>query len=156
MYDFSTDYETFYTGATNPGISGLYATYRGKTNLPQWDGEHCSNIELASDGTKFKSFIQPNETIKFFRKSMCRPINLVSQCKCEIFVEKKFIFYFFIFFFSIALVNQKRMAASPVTNTSSKRMHSTMVSTMRRTSVSAERVSCEYTSMYVCINTYVI
>nr|XP_014102705.1 scavenger receptor class B member 1 isoform X2 [Bactrocera oleae]XP_036226453.1 scavenger receptor class B member 1 isoform X2 [Bactrocera oleae] len=76
MYDFSTDYETFYTGATNPGISGLYATYRGKTNLPQWDGEHCSNIELASDGTKFKSFIQPNETIKFFRKSMCRPINL--------------------------------------------------------------------------------
>ncbi|XP_049317422.1 scavenger receptor class B member 1 isoform X1 [Bactrocera dorsalis] len=76
MYDFSTDYETFYTGATNPAISGLYATYRGKTNLPQWDGEHCSNIELASDGTKFKSFIQPNETIKFFRKSMCRPINL--------------------------------------------------------------------------------
>ncbi|XP_036321468.1 scavenger receptor class B member 1 isoform X2 [Rhagoletis pomonella] len=76
MYDFSTDYETFYTGATNPGISGLYATYRGSTNLPQWDGEHCSNIELASDGTKFKSFIQPNETIKFFRKSMCRPINL--------------------------------------------------------------------------------
>ncbi|XP_053961153.1 scavenger receptor class B member 1 isoform X1 [Anastrepha ludens] len=76
MYDFSTDYETFYTGATNPGISGLYATYRGSTNLPQWDGEHCSNIELASDGTKFKSFIQPNDTIKFFRKSMCRPINL--------------------------------------------------------------------------------
>ncbi|XP_023158609.1 scavenger receptor class B member 1 isoform X2 [Ceratitis capitata] len=76
MYDFSTDYETFYTGATNAGISGLYATYRGSTNLPQWDGEHCSNIELASDGTKFKSFIQPNETIKFFRKSMCRPINL--------------------------------------------------------------------------------
>ncbi|XP_067620772.1 scavenger receptor class B member 1 isoform X2 [Eurosta solidaginis] len=76
MYDFDTDYETFYTGATNPAISGLYATYRGSTNLPQWDGEHCSNIELASDGTKFKSFIQPNETIKFFRKSMCRPINL--------------------------------------------------------------------------------
>ncbi|XP_054083569.1 scavenger receptor class B member 1 isoform X2 [Zeugodacus cucurbitae] len=76
MYDFSTDYETFYTGATNPAISGLYATYRGKTNLPQWDGEHCSNIELASDGTKFRSFIQPNDSIKFFRKSMCRPINL--------------------------------------------------------------------------------
>lgn len=88
MYDFSTDYETFYTGATNPGISGLYATYRGKTNLPQWDGEHCSNIELASDGTKFKSFIQPNETIKFFRKSMCRPINLVSWCKWKYLWKK--------------------------------------------------------------------
>ncbi|XP_030377493.1 scavenger receptor class B member 1 isoform X2 [Scaptodrosophila lebanonensis] len=77
MYDFSTDFETFYTGVPNPAISGLYATYRGKTNLPQWPGgEHCSNIEYASDGTKFKSFIKPNETVKFFRKSMCRPINL--------------------------------------------------------------------------------
>ncbi|KAH8421209.1 hypothetical protein KR009_000156 [Drosophila setifemur] len=76
MYDFSTDFETFYTGLSNPAQSGLYATYRGETTLPQWKGDHCSNIEYASDGTKFKSFIQPNETVKFFRKSMCRPINL--------------------------------------------------------------------------------
>ncbi|XP_043063816.1 scavenger receptor class B member 1 isoform X1 [Drosophila ficusphila] len=76
MYDFSSDFETFYTGVPNPALSGLYATYRGKTNLPQWEEDHCSNIEYASDGTKFKSFIQPNETVKFFRKSMCRPINL--------------------------------------------------------------------------------
>ncbi|KAH8251459.1 hypothetical protein KR038_000161, partial [Drosophila bunnanda] len=78
MYDFTTDYETFYTGVPDPALSGLYATYRGEKTLPQWEGNHCSNIEYASDGTKFKSFIQPNETVKFFRKSMCRPINLVS------------------------------------------------------------------------------
>ncbi|XP_051858573.1 scavenger receptor class B member 1 isoform X2 [Drosophila albomicans] len=76
MYDFSTDFETFHTGAANPSISGLYDTYRGEKTLPQWEGDHCSNIEYASDGTKFKSFIQPNDSVKFFRKSMCRPINL--------------------------------------------------------------------------------
>lgn len=78
MYDFDTDYETFYDGAKDPGIAGLYATYRGSPKLPQWDGDHCSNINLASDGTKFKSFIQPNDSVLFFRKSMCRPQNLVS------------------------------------------------------------------------------
>ncbi|KAH8345406.1 hypothetical protein KR067_010470, partial [Drosophila pandora] len=76
MYDFSTDFETFYTGKSNPAESGLYATYRGEASLPQWENEHCSNIEHASDGTKFKSFLLPNETVKFFRKSMCRPIHL--------------------------------------------------------------------------------
>ncbi|KAH8272209.1 hypothetical protein KR018_011741, partial [Drosophila ironensis] len=76
MYDFSTDFETFYTGQSDPSLSGLYATYRGETNLPQWTNDHCSNIEYASDGTKFKSFILHNETVKFFRKSMCRPIQL--------------------------------------------------------------------------------
>lgn len=79
MYDFNSDYETFYTGADNPSISGLYATYRGSKDLPQWSGdEHCSNIQMASDGTKFKSFMQPNETALFFRKSMCRAQKLVS------------------------------------------------------------------------------
>ncbi|XP_064553706.1 scavenger receptor class B member 1 isoform X1 [Drosophila montana] len=76
MYDFSTDFETFYTGVPDAAMSGLYATYRGETRLPQWEGDHCNNIEYASDGTKFRSFIQPNDTVKFFRKSMCRPINL--------------------------------------------------------------------------------
>ncbi|XP_055853022.1 scavenger receptor class B member 1 isoform X2 [Episyrphus balteatus] len=77
MYDFDTDYETFHTGVDDPSISGLYATYRGSPDLPQWDGHHCSNINMASDGTKFKSFIQPNDSVLFFRKSMCRPQNLI-------------------------------------------------------------------------------
>lgn len=77
MYDFSEDYETFYTGENDSSISGLYATYNGSPNLTQWDEEHCSSIHLASDGTKFKSYIQKNETVLFFRKSMCRPQRLV-------------------------------------------------------------------------------
>ncbi|XP_075149222.1 scavenger receptor class B member 1 isoform X2 [Haematobia irritans] len=76
MMDFNKDYETFHTGVPDPRISGLYATYRGSSNLPQWEGEHCSNIDKASDGVKFPSFLQPNDTIKFFRKSMCRPVRL--------------------------------------------------------------------------------
>ncbi|XP_005182566.2 scavenger receptor class B member 1 isoform X1 [Musca domestica] len=76
MMDFNNDFETFHTGVPDPRFSGLYATYRGSPNLRQWDGEHCSNIENASDGVKFPSFIKPNDTIKFFRKSMCRPVTL--------------------------------------------------------------------------------
>lgn len=77
MMDFGGDYETFHTGYPDPRISGLYATYKGSANLPQWDGDSCSNIEYASDGVKFPSFIQPDDSLKFFRKSMCRPVNLV-------------------------------------------------------------------------------
>ncbi|XP_046808270.1 scavenger receptor class B member 1 isoform X2 [Lucilia cuprina] len=76
MYDFDNDFETFHTGVPNANVSGLYATYMGKKDLTHWKGDHCSNIEMASDGVKFPSFIQPNDSIKFFRKSMCRPINL--------------------------------------------------------------------------------
>nr|XP_013100075.1 unnamed protein product [Stomoxys calcitrans] len=76
MMDFNKDYETFHTGVSDSRISGLYATYRGSENLPQWDGDHCSNINYASDGVKFPSFLEPNDTIKFFRKSMCRPVRL--------------------------------------------------------------------------------
>lgn len=78
MYDFSGDFETFFTGETDSSMSGLYDTFRGSTDLPQWNGNHCSNIQSASDGTKFKSFIKENETLQFFRKSMCRKITLVS------------------------------------------------------------------------------
>lgn len=78
MYDFGGDYETIFTGETDESISGLYDTYRGSTDLQQWSGAHCSNINKASDGTKFKSFIEPNETLLFFRKSMCRPSRMVS------------------------------------------------------------------------------
>lgn len=78
MYDFSGDFETFFTGETDITKSGLYDTFRGSTDLQQWEGKHCSNIQDASDGTKFKSFIKENETLLFFRKSMCRPQRLVS------------------------------------------------------------------------------
>lgn len=78
MYDFSGDFETFFSGQTNPQLSGLYDTYKGSTDLEQWEGEHCRNIQYASDGVKFKSFVQPNETLLFFRKSMCRAQKLVS------------------------------------------------------------------------------
>lgn len=76
MYDYDKDYETFYTGEDEVRKSGLYATYMGSKNLPQWNHDHCSNIDMSSDGAKFKSFIKPNETLKFFRKSMCRPMYL--------------------------------------------------------------------------------
>lgn len=79
MYDFTGDFETFFTGETDPTMSGLYDTFRGSTDLPHWEGKHCSNIQNASDGTKFKSFIKDNETLLFFRKSMCRPQRLVSD-----------------------------------------------------------------------------
>lgn len=77
MYDFNADYETFYTGSDDPSKAGLYATYMGSQNLPQWKGDHCSNINMASDGTKFQGLLEPNATVKFFRKSMCRPQTMV-------------------------------------------------------------------------------
>lgn len=90
MYDFVGDYETFYTGETDPRMSGLYDTFLGSKNLKQWNEDHCSNIHGASDGTKFKSFVQPDEQLLFFRKSMCRPQRMVS------------LRFFSIFFFSFA------------------------------------------------------
>ncbi|XP_041970345.1 scavenger receptor class B member 1-like isoform X2 [Aricia agestis] len=77
MYDFEGDYETIYTGETNPSYSGLIDTYRGSTDLPQWEGKHCSNVQNASDGTKFKGDIGENETVLFFRKSLCRAAPLI-------------------------------------------------------------------------------
>ncbi|XP_055681558.1 scavenger receptor class B member 1 isoform X2 [Lutzomyia longipalpis] len=79
MYDFEGDYETIFSGETDPSMSGLYDTYKGSQNLPQWDGDHCSRVTGASDGTKFKSFMAPNETILFFRKSMCTVKRMVQQ-----------------------------------------------------------------------------
>lgn len=78
MYDFTGDYETFYTGETNVNMSGLYDTFLGSKNLKQWEGDHCSNINGASDGTKFKSYIEAEDELLFFRKSMCRPQRVVS------------------------------------------------------------------------------
>ncbi|XP_070501982.1 scavenger receptor class B member 1 [Chironomus tepperi] len=76
MYDFSGDFATYYTGENDIRMSGLYDTFHGSPDLPQWKGEHCSNIQGASDGTKFMSFMQENDTLLFFRKSMCRPQRL--------------------------------------------------------------------------------
>lgn len=84
MYDFDGDFETIYTGETDESISGLIDTYRGSENLKQWKDAHCSNINMASDGTKFKSFIEANETLLFFRKSMCRAQRLVCTKYCPI------------------------------------------------------------------------
>lgn len=78
MYDFNGDFETHMTGKGDPKLSGLYDTFRGSKHLPHWHEDHCNNIHLASDGTKFRSYIQPNDTLKFFRKNMCRPITIVS------------------------------------------------------------------------------
>ncbi|XP_055541324.1 scavenger receptor class B member 1-like isoform X2 [Wyeomyia smithii] len=77
MYDFDDDFETFYTGTDDESMSGLYESYLGLPRLQQWEGDHCSNIQNASDGTKFKSFIQEDEQLLFFRKSMCRAQRMV-------------------------------------------------------------------------------
>lgn len=79
MYDFDGDYETVYTGENDIRHSGLLDTYRGSTMLPQWEGKHCANIQGSSDGTKFASFIKPNDQILFYRKSLCRGSMLVSK-----------------------------------------------------------------------------
>ncbi|KOC60729.1 Scavenger receptor class B member 1 [Habropoda laboriosa] len=71
MYDFEGDYETVYTGETDFRLTGLIEKYNGDVNLPQWTGT-CANVNKASDGVKFPSYIQPNDTVLFFRKSLCR------------------------------------------------------------------------------------
>lgn len=78
MYDFEGDYETVYTGADDVTRSGLIATYRGAARLPQWRGEHCAGVRGASDGTKFQSGVSANQTILFYRKSLCRAAPLVA------------------------------------------------------------------------------
>ncbi|XP_050664665.1 scavenger receptor class B member 1-like isoform X2 [Leptidea sinapis] len=72
MYDFNGDYETIYTGQKDQALSGLIDTYRGSTELSQWQEKHCSNVHLASDGAKFRSGLSKNDSLLFFRKSMCR------------------------------------------------------------------------------------
>ncbi|XP_073965150.1 scavenger receptor class B member 1-like [Choristoneura fumiferana] len=78
MYDFNGDYETIFTGEDDVRNSGLIDTYRGSKDLPQWHGSHCSNVQGASDGTKFRGGVTRNESLLFFRKSLCRAAPLVS------------------------------------------------------------------------------
>ncbi|XP_068621730.1 scavenger receptor class B member 1-like [Battus philenor] len=77
MYDFNGDYETIFTGTDDVTNSGLIDTYRGSTDLPHWEGKHCSNVQYASDGTKFKGGVSRNQTILFYRKSLCRAAPLI-------------------------------------------------------------------------------
>ncbi|XP_044018311.1 scavenger receptor class B member 1-like isoform X2 [Aphidius gifuensis] len=76
MYDFEGDFETVYTGETDVRLTGLIDKYNGDSNLPQWTGK-CANVAGASDGTKFPSYIEPNDTLLFFRKSLCRSARMV-------------------------------------------------------------------------------
>ncbi|GAB1862091.1 Scavenger receptor class B member 1-like isoform X2 [Camponotus japonicus] len=76
MYDFDGDFETIYTGETDLRMAGLIDKYNGDVNLPQWTGK-CANVNGASDGVKFPSYIEPNDTLLFFRKSLCRSERLV-------------------------------------------------------------------------------
>lgn len=76
MYDFDGDYETIYTGETDNRLTGLIEKYNGDMNLPQWSGK-CANVNSASDGVKFPSNLQPNDTILFFRKSLCRSERMI-------------------------------------------------------------------------------
>ncbi|XP_034182926.1 scavenger receptor class B member 1 isoform X1 [Osmia lignaria lignaria] len=71
MYDFDGDYETVYTGEKDIRETGLIEKYNGDYNLPQWTGK-CANVNHASDGVKFPSYLEPNDTVLFFRKSLCR------------------------------------------------------------------------------------
>ncbi|XP_014600666.1 PREDICTED: scavenger receptor class B member 1-like isoform X1 [Polistes canadensis] len=75
MYDFDGDYETIYTGENNVKMTGLIDKYNGNVDLPYWKGK-CANIHGASDGTKFPTYIQPNDTLLFFRKSLCRSAHM--------------------------------------------------------------------------------
>lgn len=78
MYDFDGDYETVYDGKKLGYKNiGLIDTYRGSPKIPQWKSP-CGDVTGASDGTKFQGYISPNDTLLFFRKSMCRAKALVS------------------------------------------------------------------------------
>nr|CAD7199082.1 unnamed protein product [Timema douglasi] len=73
MYDFEGDIATVYTGENDIRMTGQLDNYNGGHYLPQWEGE-CGKINGSSDATKFKSYIEPNDTLVFFRKSVCRPM----------------------------------------------------------------------------------
>ncbi|XP_046741790.1 scavenger receptor class B member 1-like isoform X1 [Diprion similis] len=75
MYDFEGDIETVYTGETDVSKAGLIDTYNYGTDLPQWTGR-CANVQGASDGTKFRGYLEPNQTLHFFRKSLCRSVEM--------------------------------------------------------------------------------
>lgn len=78
MYDFDGDVSTTYTGDPDLHQSGILATYNRLPHLPQWEAP-CNKLEGSSDGTKFPTMMAPNESLSFFRKSMCRSMPMVSS-----------------------------------------------------------------------------
>ncbi|XP_076256603.1 scavenger receptor class B member 1-like isoform X2 [Rhynchophorus ferrugineus] len=94
MYEFRGDFETVYTG-TKLGLSniGLIDTYNGDTKIPQWDSP-CGDISGASDGTKFPGKIKPNDTLLFFRKSMCRAKTLIQVNETMVKGLKAYVYNF--------------------------------------------------------------
>ena len=77
MYDFTGDIETTYSGQTDLHLSGILDTYNHSPVLPQWEAP-CNILQGSSDSTKFPTGILPNETLRFFRKSLCRSMPMVS------------------------------------------------------------------------------
>lgn len=82
MYDFDGDVFTAYTGETDIRSAGVFATYNGLSYLPQWPSSPCNKLAGSSDGMKFPSLIQPNQTLWFFRKSVGRAIPMVGDYRC--------------------------------------------------------------------------
>ena len=80
MYDFDGDVSTTYTGQTDLHLSGILATYNRDSVLQQWEAP-CNKLEGSSDGTKFPTGVKANESLRFFRKSMCRSVPMVSMHK---------------------------------------------------------------------------
>lgn len=78
MYDHEGDIATSYTGELDTHKTGLFATYNGDSVLEHWQ-EPCNNIDGSSDGKKFGNHKGPEETLRFYRKGICRTIPLVSN-----------------------------------------------------------------------------
>lgn len=76
MYNIEGDFSTTFTGETDYRITGLLDKFNGRTTLPQWPYP-CNNVTGASDGSKFNALLKGNETLVFFRKSLCRSIEMV-------------------------------------------------------------------------------
>ncbi|XP_022199690.1 scavenger receptor class B member 1 isoform X1 [Nilaparvata lugens] len=76
MYYFEGDTSTTFTGMTDPRLGGLIDNYNNRPYLPQWEAP-CDVVSNSSDGSKFPSYIKPNDTLRFFRKSLCRSMPLV-------------------------------------------------------------------------------
>lgn len=78
MYDFTGDVSTTFSGEDNNHLSGILATYNRLPYLPQWKAP-CNKLQGSSDGTKFPTGIKNNESLSFFRKSLCRSMPMVSN-----------------------------------------------------------------------------
>lgn len=77
-YDFKGDVSTTFSGELNTDLTGQIDTYNHLPYLPQWEPP-CNRLQLTSDGMKFPNNIKPNQTLMFYRKSICRTIPLVRK-----------------------------------------------------------------------------